>query len=110
MISSYVNVTINGEEEQIRFDFNAACDLEELYGKGIAGILTEEQIGFSLVRAFYWAGLKWKKKGLTIQQVGQMLGKDIQENGKKLDELMGPVMDALKKSKLLGNTTDELGN
>jgi hypothetical protein len=100
----YKKVELDGKELLIKFDYNAACDLEEMFGKGIAGILKEEQIGFKLVRAFYWAGLKWKNPGLTIERVGNMLGKEIQENDKNVMELMGPVMEALKKSKLLGNS------
>jgi hypothetical protein len=104
---SYVEVNIGGKDRLLKYDYNSACDLEELYGKGIAGILQEEQIGFKLVRAFYWAGLKWKEPGLTIVRVGNMLGEEIKENGKSVMELFEPCMDALKKSKLLGSNKDE---
>lgn len=106
-LTTYKKVELDGKEYLLKFDYNSACDLEEIFGRGIAGILKEEQIGFKLIRAFYWAGLKWKLHGLTIDNVGRMLGKEIQENGKSITDLMGPVMDALKKSKLLGSNTDE---
>jgi hypothetical protein len=106
-LTTYKKVELNGEERLLKFDYNSTCDLEDIYGKGIAAILTEEQIGFKLVRAFYWAGLKWKMHGLTVEKVGQMLGKEIQENGKNVMELMEPVMDALKKSKLLSNGNEK---
>lgn len=105
-LTSYKKVTLDGKEHLVKFDYNAACDLEDMFGKGIAGILTEEQVGFKLVRAFYWAGLKWKLHGLTIEKVGQMLGKEIQEHGSNVGELMEPIMEALKESKLLGSKAD----
>jgi hypothetical protein len=108
-LKTYKEVTLNGKEHLLKFDYNAVCDLEEIYNKGIAGILKEEQIGFRLVKTFYWAGLKWKNPGLTLDRVGNMLGKEIQDNGKNVMDLMGPVMEALKKSRLLGankNTDD----
>lgn len=103
---TYERIELGGKEFLLKFDYNAACDLEDIFGKGIAGILTEEQVGFKLVRAFYWAGLKWKEKGLTLDRVGYMLGKEIQENGKDIGGLMEPIMNALKKSKLMGNDED----
>lgn len=106
-LTTYVTVDLDGKEYLLKFDYNSACDLEEMFGKGIAAILHEEQIGFRLVRGFYWAGLKWKKHGLTLDETGKMLGKELQENGKNIAELMKPVMDALKKSKLLGTGKDD---
>ncbi|AHJ88610.1 tail protein [Geobacillus phage GBK2] len=107
---TYTRVELDGKEYLLKYDYNAACDLEEIFGKGIAGILREEQIGFKLVRAFYWAGLKWKFPGLTIERVGNLLGKEIQENGKTITDLMEPVMDALRKSKLLGGKKDDFSD
>lgn len=106
-LTAYKKVELDGKEYLLKFDYNAACDLEEYFGKGIAAILHEEQVGFRLVRGFYWAGLKWKQHGLTLDQVGKMLGKELQENGKDIGELMKPVMEALKKSKLLGSKAAE---
>ncbi|MFD0825856.1 hypothetical protein ACT8ZR_09275 [Neobacillus sp. M.A.Huq-85] len=106
-LTTYKKVEINGKEYLLKYDFNASCDIEEVYGKGVYSVLNEEQVGFKLARTFYWAGLKWKYPGLTLQVVGNMLGKEIQENGKNIAELMTPVMDALKKSKLLGSNKTE---
>lgn len=106
-LATYKKIELDGKEYLIKFDYNGVCDLEALFGKGIASILTEEQVGFNLVRAFYWAGLKWKMHGLTIDNVGRMLGKEIQQNGKNITDLMAPVMDALKQSGLLGSNSEE---
>jgi hypothetical protein len=106
-LKTYVEVNIGGKERLLKYDVNSACDLEDYFGKGVPAILHEEQIGFRLVRGFYWAGLKWKEQGLTIQRVGNMVNAEIQDNGKTIMELMEPIMDALKKSKLLNAPTDE---
>ena len=97
-----VTVTINGEEKQLRFDINSTSDLEEYFGKGIAGILQTEQMGFRLVRAFYWAGLKWKDRGLTLERTGKMLNNKVVEDGESLESLMKPVLKALEVSGLMG--------
>jgi hypothetical protein len=102
-LNTFVKVNVLGEDLYLKFDFNAVCELEEIYNKGIAGILREEQMGFKLVRTFYYVGLKWKYKNVTPEAVGKKLGDDIQENGTSIADLFKPVMDALKKSRLIGS-------
>ncbi|AGK52034.1 hypothetical protein [Bacillus sp. 1NLA3E] len=106
-LKTYVEVHFGGKQRLLKYDVNSACDLEDHFGKGVPAILNEEQIGFRLCRGFYWAGLKWKEHGLTIQRVGLMLNKEIQEEGKTIMDMMEPVMDALKKSRLLNAPKDE---
>lgn len=106
-LNKFVEVELNGEKKILKFGFNSGADLEEKLGKGIMAIMSEEQIGFRLCRTLYWAGLKWKDQTLTVEKVGDMLEKEIDENGKDLMTLMEPVMKALQKSKLLGATTEE---
>lgn len=107
-MSMYTEVTFGDQVKQLRFDFNAIADLEEKFGKGIAVIVSEEQVGFRALRLFYWAGLKHKDPGLTVQRVGQMLQKKIAEEGETVDSLFVPVMKSLEKSGLLKTKkTDE---
>lgn len=101
-LTTYKRVMLDGKEKLLKLDYNSVSDLEEYYNKGFHAILSEEQIGFRLVRAFYWAALKWKEPGLTMDKVGYWLNKEIQETDKNIGDLMAPVMDALKKSRLLG--------
>ena len=108
----FAKVTVRGEEKIMRFDFNAIADLEEYYGKGFAAIMAEEAVGFSTVRALYWAGLKWTMKGLTIAQAG-VICKELIEDGAEITELFKAPMTALKNSGLMGSKkaqeeTDEL--
>jgi len=105
-MKGYVEVEFEGKNKLLRFDFNAMADLEDLFGGGIGYIFREHNIGFKTVRGFYWAGLKWKERGLTIERVGQMLQTKIEE-GKNIEELMDPIIKALERSGFLGKKKDE---
>jgi len=105
----YVEIVINGNVKIMKFDYNAVADLEEYYGLGIAEIVSKKRIGFSTVRALYWAGLKWKDKGITIQRAGNYINELVKE-GQTFEELMEPVKEALERSGLFKfNKTDETG-
>ena len=106
MSQQYVEIELDGKTRLLRFDFNTVSELEERLGKGIIGVLTKEQVGFNMTRALYWAGLKWKDRGLTIERTGQMLQKEV-EKGKSLNDLMEPVVNALMKSGLLGKVDED---
>lgn len=105
----YVEIVINGNVKIMKFDYNAVADLEEYYGLGIAEIVSKKRIGFSTIRALYWAGLKWKDKGITIQRAGNYINELVKE-GQTFEELMEPVKEALERSGLFKfNKTDETG-
>lgn len=106
MSKRYVNVELGGRSRQLRFDFNAVADLEDHFGKGIRAILSEEQVGFKVLRGMYWAGLKWNNRGLTLPRVGDWLQEKL-EAGTELEELFQPVVKALQYAGLLGTTEDE---
>jgi hypothetical protein len=91
----YVKVTFNGEEKLLRFDFNAMADLEDHFDKGISTIFDSNRIGFSTIRALYWAGLKWKISGLTIEKAGAMLSDKMESEGISFNELMTPITKAI---------------
>ena len=105
----YVEIVINGNVKIMKFDYNAVADLEEYYGLGIAEIVSKKRIGFSTVRALYWAGLKWKDKGITIQRAGNYINELVKE-GRNFEELMEPVKEALERSGLFKfSKTDAAG-
>ncbi len=91
----YAKVTFDGEEKLLRFDFNAMADLEDHFDKGIAAIMDKNRIGFSTIRGLYWAGLKWKIPGLTLEKVGNMLSTKMDEEELSLAEVMDPVKRAI---------------
>lgn len=102
MSKPYIDVEFNGQNKPLRFDINAIADIEEYFGKGISKIFSEDQVGFSTVRAFYWAGLKWKDRGLTIERAGTLVQTKIKD-GETIETLMVPVLKAMQLSGLLGN-------
>lgn len=107
LLKTYVEVEFDGQTKLLKYDYNSVAEIEISFGKGIGRVLTEENVGFNVVRLFYWAGLKWKQPGITLQVVGNMLGKKISEEGLNIADLMEPVMEALKRSKLLGAGEEE---
>ena len=106
MSKRYVEVELGDSVRKLRYDFNAVVDLEDYFGKGIASILSQEQVGFQALRALYWAGLKWRNGKLTLQQVGLWLQQEI-ESGTGLDRMFEPVVKALEVSGLLGKANSE---
>lgn len=102
-------VTIKDEQKAFRLDLNAVADLEDLFDKGISEILDEKNIGFRTIRAFYWAGLKFKDKGLTVERAGNIVQSMLTE-GQSFKEMMAPVTKALIASGILKkqkNDSDE---
>jgi len=68
-------VSINLDyERRIKYGHNALCEFENAMGKPIGASLTsEEQIGFSTIRALLWAGLLWEEPTLTLEQAGSLI-------------------------------------
>ncbi|NTX58759.1 hypothetical protein HR086_46485 [Myxococcus sp. CA039A] len=106
MSQQYVEVEIGGKTRLLRFDFNAICEIEERTGKGVAAIFSEQSVGFNTIRLFLWAGLKWKIPGLQPQQVGQWLQEEA-EKGNQPMQYLKPVMEALKRAKILKEVTPD---
>ena len=103
----YVEFEVNGEVKQLRFTLNAVADLEEYFNAGIMEIMNEKRVGFSTLRAFFWAGLKWRDRGLTIERAGNLVN-DLIKEGKTLPDLMKLVTEALDRSGLFKfNEVDE---
>jgi hypothetical protein len=94
-VNGIVNITVKGEQKPFRLDLNAVADLEELMDKGFGAILSEENMGFNTIRAFYWAGLKWKDRGLTLHRAGNIVQSMMTEDGYTFETLMEPIKDAL---------------
>lgn len=96
-----VYVEIDGDQKPFKLDLNAVADLEEILGKGIGAIFEEENVGFRTIRALYWAGLKWKDRGLTLERAGRIVQKMITDDGVDFKDLMVPVQEALIASGLV---------
>ena len=107
-----VFITIGGKERKLRYDINAAADMEELMGgKSLLYVMSNPMAaGFSAIRILLWGGLKHAEKGLTLQRVGLMM-QEYMESGGSIETLALKIGEAVRKSKILGeerkDDTDE---
>ena len=62
----------------LRFTPNAIADAETAMGKSLLAIVAEG--GVRATRAFLWAGLKWEDRGLTLEKVGILMEKWMENN------------------------------
>ena len=112
-----VYITIGGKERNLRYDINAAAEMEELMGgKSLLYVMSNPMAaGFSAIRILLWGGLKHAEKGLTLQLVGLMM-QEYMEAGGTIETLAAKIGDAVRKSKIMGEETEnqvessELGN
>lgn len=105
-----VYITLGGKERKLRYDINAAADMEELMGgKSLLYVLGNPMsAGFSAIRVLLWGGLKHAEKGLTLQRVGLMMQEYMEEGG-SMETLAGKICDAVRKSKIMGEETETEG-
>ena len=98
-----VFIEIGGKERRLRYDINAAADMEELMGgKSLLYVLSNPMAaGFSAIRILLWGGLKHAEKGLTLLRVGVMM-QDYMESGGSIEKLAEKLGEAVRKSKILG--------
>lgn len=109
MNSTFIN--IGGKERRLRFDINAAAEMEDLMGgKSLLYVMANPMAaGFSAIRVLLWGGLKHAEKGLTLQRVGVMM-QEFMENGGTLEELSEKIGDAIRKSKIFGDMPSDKNN
>jgi hypothetical protein len=98
--ATYKKITLNGEIEVLKYDFNAISELEMYYDKGIHGIVNEEVMGFNTVRNFLWAGMLWKNPNIKTYHVGKMLEREVEENDDfDFEQTLETAVEALYSSK-----------
>lgn len=102
----FVKVHMNDEEYYLKYDFNSVADIEEYFRKGIGQILSEEMMGFNTIRVFYWVGLRWKIKNLTLQKTGKILGEYLAEGG-DFEYLVEKMQEALEKAKIIKSQEED---
>ena len=104
-VTGPVFITFGGKERRLRYDINAAAEMEELMGgKSLLYVLGSPMAaGFSAIRVLLWGGLKHADKGLTLQRVG-LLMQEYMEAGGNLGELAERIGEALKNSKIIGES------
>lgn len=92
---------------RLRFDVNAIALVEDTLKMGIGQIFSSERIGFSTLRALYWAAMQWENRGLTLNGVGNMIQKAILEHNVSYDKLAEPVAKALAASGLFQSAGED---
>lgn len=94
----------DGSDRKLRFDLNAMCDLEDaMDGASIYRILAD-RAGFNFIRHLLWAGLKWNEPSLTPRKVGELIQKEVLDQGKDLEVVVTPALEALRRSGVLQQT------
>lgn len=86
---TYIEIDLDGKTYQLKFDFNAFAELENILNiKGFGQLQTSlVDCGCTEIRAFLWTGLLHGKPKLTISQVGALLDmKNISEYLEKITE------------------------
>lgn len=104
---NYVNIELD-KPRRIRFDTNALCDAEEALGVGI-GAMLNQQVGFRVIRALLWAGLRWEDRGLTLERTGVLMQRYIEAGG-TVESLAEAVTQALLASGLFKTGAGDEGN
>jgi hypothetical protein len=93
-------IELGGKERQLRFDYNAVCDMETKSGMGVMKLF-DENVGFNTLRLILWAGLKHDNKSLTLDMVGNFIQSHINEHG-SIDDLFEKVAKAFVDSGIMG--------
>ena len=92
----------------IFFDINALADFEQETGMGFGQLMSQKAI-FATARALTWAGLKHEDRALTINQVGTLIGRWMQENPREntIDKILTVCFEAAKEQGAFGTMGDD---
>jgi hypothetical protein len=64
----------------LKFDINALADFEQETGMGFGQLMSTKAV-FATTRAMLWAGMKHEDRGLSVEEVGRLLGIYVKEGG-----------------------------
>ena len=99
------HVVINEMDNvKLRFDFNAICELEDLFGS-LDNLFADKKIAKN-TRTLLWVGMKWDKPGLTIREAGDMINEYLSK-GHKLDRLSEYLTKAMEMSGMLSAAEED---
>ena len=85
------------KRRNLRFDYNALCELEGHLGVSIpnlGNILASGSVGLKEIRAILWAGLLHEDESLTVKKVGEIL--DDVKWTKNIDKITQAVLSAFE--------------
>ena len=90
-------VTINNKEFTMRYTVNSLCALEDRAGMSIDRLM---DLQFSATRLLLWAGLTHCQPELTVTDVGNLIGRELQMGG-TLEDIVDLCADGLRAAGLL---------
>lgn len=100
-----------GRQRNLKYDINAIADIEREMKVGINEIMSNERMGFDVLRVMLWAGLKHEDQSLSPYKVGNHIQKFIVDNKSNLMEALekfqDSVIEGLKASELFGDIDEE---
>ena len=96
-------IEIDGKLRRITFSYNAVADAEKEADMGFASMMSENRIGFHVLRILLWAGMKAHEPGLTVQRTGMLIDSYLGNDG-TLDKLMETIMKAVQESKMFAKS------
>ncbi len=97
-----VPVVVNGHQYTLRQTFSSLMRAERVTGVSMM-MLTPQNFGFTVIAAFFWAGLGDQIPGLTLEGAAEMLQKHV-DGGGKLSPIIDAINEALDQSGLLQAT------
>ena len=87
-------VTLGGRERVVRYRTNEIAKLEDLQGKGIITLMSQDSVGIKLLRDALFVGLLHESKKITPDKVCRWLD----EYDGELGELMTTVFETIASS------------
>lgn len=95
----------------LKYDVNALADFEQETGMGFAQLMKQKAV-FGTARAMLWAGLKHEDRGLTIEQVGDLIGrflkdKEIARENRDVQTLLEAAFSAAAEQEAFGDWTTQ---
>lgn len=105
--NTLVPLNLMDREFKIAFDFNAICELDEVYGEFDKAIkaMNEGKGKYKAVRALVYSSIK-PRYDVTLIEVGEMLT-EVLNSEEKAEYLMNQIMSAIELS--MPNEKDEQG-
>lgn len=91
-------VEIAGRPLRLRYTINSLCALEDRAGMPLDRLMDRQ---FSATRLLLWAGLTPCQPELTVADVGNLIGREVQMGG-TLEDIVDLCADGLRAAGLFG--------
>ena len=96
-------VEIAGRPLRLRYSVNSLCEVEDRAGMPIDRLMNRQ---FSATRLLLWAGLTEEQPGLTVADVGALIGQSLLSGG-SLEAIVELCADGLRAAGFIGREGGE---